>query len=238
MATSSKSPYQYYTQILDAWPTNIALESQWFVTIDFSSVGVLKNNLNDLVNYDTGFISNGWSILPNTIQTLIDSKNQTNTENLIGCVFAREVTVPNESVNITNEGLEYGGYQAPATAKARDNYKALSITFNETNSSFLDFIIRPWIISAGYFGMVARLNSTKSVKSTIDISYLAKVGSNQKNVVRKIFRFFNAVPTSIHGIRSGYQNEGLQYSNVHFAYDYYVVIDPTNGSYLQNTLAK
>jgi hypothetical protein len=235
MATS---PYQYYNQILNAWPTAIAPESQWFVVIDFKDVGVIQNSFNKINNFDntsnSGNTSNSyWNLPSETVKNLISYNNQTS-DNLVGCVFAREVTVPSEGVDITNRGLSYGGYQAPATANTRDKYKKFTISFNETNSSFLDFVIRPWIINVGYFGLIARDGGDRSVKSSfVDIVYLGRTGPYPNpSIRRKIFRFFSVVPTNVIGFTNQYQTEGLQYAKVEFAYDYYTVLDSTNGSQL------
>lgn len=233
MATS---PYQYYNQILNAWPTTIALESQWYIYIDFSSVGVIRKNFNNINKYDNASGSdnnstNYWNLPNQTIENLTSDKNQGQTDNLIGCVFARDVTVPSESVDASNRGLDYGGYQAPAVASHRDKYSKLSISFNETNSSFLDFVIRPWIVSVGYFGLVARdFSDDRSVKaSLLDVLYLGKTGSKSPSIIRKKFRFFNVAPIRIDSMTNQYSSEGLKYSKVDFVYDNYCVIDPTNG---------
>lgn len=237
MATVSQtSPYQYYNQILNEWPTAIAPESQWFVSIDFTNVGVIQDKFSNINNYDNRSGGNGssstyWNIPNSTVANLISYTNQDASDNLIGCVFVRDVTVPSEGVDVDNRGLEYGGYQAPATASIRNKYKKFSITFNETNSSFIDFLIRPWIVNVGYFGLIARDEGKRKVKaSTVDFIYLARTGPTSPSIIRKIFRFFNVVPTNVTGLKNQYQTEGLQYSTVEFAYDSYSVIDKTAGS--------
>lgn len=63
--------------------------------------------------------------------------------------------------------MDYGGYQAPATIGNREKYKKLTVTFLETNASFLDLILRPWIVMVGYNGLVARSeNSPKTSNVT------------------------------------------------------------------------
>ena len=230
MATS---PYQYYNEILSNWPTAIAPQSQWFVSIDFDNVGVVKSGFNNINNYDneskSGNISSNYWNLPNsTTENLISRVNQRGTESLIGCVFVRDITIPSDGVNVENRGLDYGGYQAPTTANTRNKQKKLSMTFNETNSSFIDFIIRPWVVNVGYFGLIARDEGDRKVKaSTVDVIYLARTGPNSPSIVRKIFTFFGVVPINVNGFTNQYQSEGLQYSTVDFSYDYYVVRDPT-----------
>ncbi len=230
MATS---PYRYYLDVISNWPTAIAVENQWFVWMDLRSVGVLKNNLSELVNsYDVGSAGNlGWNVPTSTVNKLISKENQDGVENLIGCVFATSVKIPSERVDIKHTGLSYGGYQSPATASSRDPYKELSISFMETNSSFIDFVIRPWIVAVSYFGLIAR--SPKSEKKVtadyLDVVYIGRTGPYSPSIKRKIIRFFGVVPKSVDGGSNQYASVGASLNiSVTFAYDYYIIIDPTS----------
>lgn len=231
MATS---PYRYYLDVISNWHTAIAVENQWFVWIDLPSVGALKNNISNLVNsYDVGSGNLGWNIPNSTINKLISKENQDGEESLIGCVFATSVRIPSERVDIKNIGLSYGGYQAPATANTRDSYKELTISFMETNSSFIDFIIRPWIVSVGYFGLIARdKDSEKKVAADyLDVVYIGRTGPYSPSIKRKIIRFFGVVPKNVDGASNQYASLGASLNiSVTFAYDYYTVIDPSGGS--------
>jgi len=206
--------------------------------MDLSDVGVLQKDFSNLNKYDSpsgegGTSSADWNIPASTIKNLISKNNQEMTNNFVGNVFAREVTIPSDTIIAGNDGLEYGGYQAPAVAKNRQKYQKLSITFNETNSSFLDFIIRPWIVNVGYFGLVARDSGDRTVKASIvDVIYLGRTGPGKQNpsIPRKKFRFFNVAPVSIDGVNNQYQSEGLQYAKVDFVYDRYCVMDTTDGN--------
>jgi hypothetical protein len=152
----------------------------------------------------------------------------------MGCVFVRQVTLPSEGVEAGNVGLAYGGFQPPATASNREKYQALSVTFLETNASFLDLVIRPWVISVGYNGLIARpRESQKYVKSNFaDVVLLSKVGSYVRMGIRKIYRFYNLAPISIQSETYSYAEEGLRYSEVKFVYDSYAVLDGNTGNYL------
>lgn len=229
MATS---PYRYYLDVISNWPTAIAPESQWFINFDINSVGALKN-ISNVQNYDSGSGSDTvWNIPQGTVNKLISRENQLATDNLIGCVFAREVTVPGETIDAGNVGLDYGGYQAPATSNGRNKYGKLHVVFTETNSSFLDFVIRPWTILVGYHGLLARAdNSPKKVKCNYaDVVYIAKTGPYSPSIQRKIIRYFNIAPVSIGSITNTYASEGMQYKGVDFVYDSYSVLDPSSGS--------
>jgi len=222
------SPYSYYLSLLGKWSTNVALASQWYIYFDFSSVNALNSNLTrQLKQRESNFANAGWDISTNTTRHLLDGGLQYADQNMTGCVFARQVSLPSERISAGNEGLSYGGFQAPATASNREKYKALSVTFLETNASFLDLIIRPWVVLVGYNGLVARAaDSPKAVKCRFaDIIMLAKAGAGNPMLVRKLYRFYNLAPISIEGEEYSYAQDGLKYSTVTFAYDGYMVQD-------------
>jgi hypothetical protein len=222
------SPYSYYLSLLGKWSTNVALASQWFIYFDFSSVNALNSNITgELRDRESNFRRDGWSISNTSIGHLLDGGLQYADQNLTGCVFARQVNLPSEKIDAGNNGLDYGGFQAPATASNRQKYQSLTVTFLETNASFLDLIIRPWVVSVGYNGLVARASdSPRAVKCRFaDVIMLAKSGAKRPMLIRKLYRFYNLAPISIDGEEYSYAQDGLKYSNVTFAYDGYFVQD-------------
>ncbi len=233
-SNTKKSPYSYYLDLLGSWPTGIAMASQWFMYFNFDTLkrnGFFEDfelNLNNLEQ------TNDWQLNSNVGSMLVDGRLQHSFENLIGCVFARQVNLPSEGLTAGHEGLSYGGYQGPAVASARTPYNNFTSVFLETNASFLDLIIRPWAISTSYNGLIARAkNSPKYVKADyVDVVMLAKAGKYKKMTIRKIYRFYNVAPVNIEGESYSYMEEGLKFSNVTFAYDRYCISDKNTGLFL------
>jgi hypothetical protein len=233
MATN---PYSFYLDVLSKWETSLSLENLFFTLFNFSPQHVVNNNLSEWTAFWEGYpggqagTSNaGWNAQKSVIDTLLNSTNQTSTESLIGCVFAREASLPGESITAKNTGLEYAGYQAPLTSNGRSPYGKVSVSFTETNSSFVDYVIRPWLILTGYYGLVTRPDAVVKCP-TLDIIYLGKNGPDKKISTRKIARFYGVVPVSINALRNSYQAEGMQTYNVDFAFDQYAIIDPNTSS--------
>jgi hypothetical protein len=226
-----QSPYEYYLTLLGKWPTAIALASQWMVTINFDNVGGLFSNIQGALRQRE---QSEWQLNGDATALLLDGALQYRSDNMMGCVFARQITLPSETIEASNQGLDYGGFLPPATASNRNKYEPLSITMLETNASFLDLIIRPWIIMVGYNGLVARSpNSPKNVKaSSIDVVMYAKTGYGNAMGIRKVYRFYNAAPTSLAGETYSYSEEGLRYTDVKFVYDKYSILDGYTGDYI------
>lgn len=228
----ASSPYSFYLDILSKWPTTIALESQWFMYFDLNTVNALRNDLGSAIRkFDSGD-ANSWSISRDVVNQLTKSEYQLTTESLMGCVFARQITLPGETIGISNEGVDYTSYLGPATSSTRESYKKLSVVFTETNASFIDLILRPWAILVGYNGLIARQpGSPKNVKCAYaDVVFLAKAGATRTMAKRKIFRFHNIVPSIIPGMSQTYASEGMIYGGVDFAYDYYSVLEADSPS--------
>lgn len=222
-------PAPYFLDIISQWRTSIPSDSQWLVIINFDGANVIKNNLEDILNrYDTGSIADtaGWKISNKTKSILTSKRYNDNYDNSItGCIFANEVSIPSDSIKGGRIGLDYSGFQAPFTTEYRTAYSDLEISFMETNSSFVDYIMRPWMIASSYFGSIARdSTSPKSIKANdISIYFLAKRG-DERSSARKAIVFYNCFPISVSGLSYSYtSSESIKNYKVKFAYDYYII---------------
>jgi len=109
------------------------------------------------------------------------------------------------------------------------------INFRETNTSFTDIIMRPWLIMAAHHGYVARNKSLtteaeKDMKCNITILQYTRSDKGLSQIPRKTWRFFNCIPTSLDTRQHTYtDDEAIQNYNVSFAYDKYEI---SNNLYL------
>ena len=220
---SEQSPYSYYLDLLGNSPTNLALASQWFIIFDFRDVGTLFDNIQDILNDRE---TSGWNYNNDVTKYLLDSTLQSSENNLMGCAFARQVKLPSESINASHSGLEYGGFQAPATSAGREKYNSFSVFMLETNASFVDLILRPWAIAVGYNGLIAREKGPKYVKAkSVTVYMLAKTGQYSRMAFRKAYTFYNVAPIKIFSEEYSYAEEGLRGGEIEFIYDRYTVSD-------------
>lgn len=219
-----ESPYEYYLELLGEWATNIALPTLWYCHFHLDSVNCLKSLNSQLANYETA--GSGWKISNNSVSELINGKHQYQTNNFIGCVFAKQVDLPDSSVNANHSSLQYGGFLSPLIISERVPYNNLNITFLETNLSFIDLVLKPWNILVGYNGFVARSKkSPKNVKcSRCDIVMLSKDGPYKKLKIRKIYQFTNIAPLTINTESYSHMPDGLKTTPVTFGYDKYSII--------------
>lgn len=222
---ANANPIDHYLNVISKWSTSIANDNQWFIYIPFPSLGLFNNNLNNIIGrFEGNGSGSSWEITKRTFDNLTSVENQ-EMGDTSACVFANSITIPNESVTASNQGLQHSGFQAPATANYRNAQQVFSVKFIETNSSFIDFVMRPWTIMVGHYGFVTRADSSKNVRVPyIDVVYLGKSGAWKKSPLkRKIIRFYNAAPIKVQGISSSYSENSLKTSTIDFIYDYYSV---------------
>lgn len=187
------SSRDYFLTQLNSWVTTPSLQSQWILLIDGFPAALNSGLLRNLER--TGGVNAAYDI--NAARTLLTLYPFTR---VAGCIFANTVQIPNESFNIENVGVENNrGFLPGVISGAREGYaqKPLEIGFLETNTSFIDFVIRPWVMLASHLGFVARKDTKYDIKTNISILFYSKTYQNLNMIPRKVFRFYNCVPTMV-----------------------------------------
>jgi len=108
-------------------------------------------------------------------------------------MFANGITLPVEKNNTERVGISNAGLVSGVVSSSREQQKLLDITFLETNLSFLDFIIRPWIIAGTHRGLIAR-SEANTIKTNITAYFYDK---NLNNKIRKQYDFYGCMPVSL-----------------------------------------
>ena len=209
------SARDYFLTQMESWVTSIPLRTQWIVLID-RYPAALNTKILQSLEY-TGGDKKGWeigAIIGGGIFTLTGIAAHDHAGPAlalsfviagIGCLFASSVTIPPETldteiVNIKNNRGFIGGL----IAAERQKYGSpLRIGFRETNTSFVDNIIRPWIILASHFGFTARPGDRNgqrdyfNVKTDVTLLQFANSYQNISMIPRKVWTFYNCVPTTL-----------------------------------------
>jgi hypothetical protein len=186
------STRDYFLLQLESWVTSIPLQSQWIVLIQSFPSCINTDIIQGLER--TGGNYNNYDI--NQAKNLLVSHPF---QKVNGCLFAQSVTIPDEKMttkqlSITNPR----GFLPAMLSDGRTASNNLTITFLETNTSFADFVIRPWVIAAEHFGFVARENDTvsrkdaRNVKSTLYIMEYTRTYQHVSMIPRKVWTFFTS----------------------------------------------
>ena len=116
-----------------------------------------------------------------------------------GCLFAQGVNLPTEQMSTQRVSVDNNrGFVPGLVAGSRNEFNPLSIEFRETNVSFVDTVIRPWVTLASHYGFVARdKEDPKNIKSDVTVYQLAFDGHADGPYIRKQTTFHNCVPFQI-----------------------------------------
>jgi hypothetical protein len=221
---NASSPFRYYLDVISKWDTAPALSCFWYLFFDLKSVGALRELIPAASRYNDGDYQ-PWSVSQDIISDLITERNQGGHNQRTGCVFARSVTVPGEMAKISRAD-NFTGYLSPAISSGRKSLGTCKVQFLETHNSFVDFIIKPWLLLVSQYGLVARTpGSYKDVKcKTLDIIEMAKTGPYNSMTIRKVIKCFDVVPSSV-GSSILNQNNDLITNTVDFSFNSYSVYD-------------
>tara|TARA_R110000796_G_scaffold72921_6_gene164448 strand:+ start:287 stop:1147 length:861 start_codon:yes stop_codon:yes gene_type:complete len=219
------STREVFLDSLSQWTNAIPLTTQFIVLFDFFPIGL---NTTVMQKLEPVVQSNGFDISVSK-NLLTNLKNQS----IIGCIFANGFQIASESLGYANAPIQNNRGFIPGTILG--NRQAFSeneftLNFRETNTSFVDQVIRPWLIMASHFGYVARdesdpIEQLKSVKTNITVLQYTRSKEGLSQIPRKTWRFYNCVPVSL-DTRTGDYNpdqEGIQNYSVKWVYDKYEI---------------
>lgn len=148
-----------------------------------------------------------------------------------GCLFAQAVQIPGESNQVNPEGLQQSGYIRSVTGGGRDAFQNLQITFLETNISFVDNVIRPWVIATAHLGMIAR-SGDSNYRCNLSVYKLGSINASIDDntstpYLAQKYTFFGVCPISVESEEYNYtQTTSPVNRNATFIYHYYTLETP------------
>tara|TARA_E500000318_G_scaffold108629_1_gene119867 strand:- start:1411 stop:2256 length:846 start_codon:yes stop_codon:yes gene_type:complete len=211
-----------FLRSLSQWNTSLPLNTQFIVLIDNFPRGLTTQVLQNLEPnvHSTGFDINLAK------ETTTNFKNQ----GLIGCIFANQFNIPDDVVQANKATIPNNrGFIPGSVMQNRDDFGKFNLSFRETNTSFSDFVIRPWVIMASHYGLVARNPNDpdevlKNPKTNLTVVQYTRSRQGLSQIPRKTWRFFNCVPTSVSQRDYGYQEtEQVKNFNTTWTFDNYEV---------------
>lgn len=182
-----------FKQLLTEKDFEIPIEANFIINIPLSKV--LTSTLQQINNSDVDSLVEPTAYNVTASQRKNDDILSKYTD--LGFVYANKITLPGEQLNNTRVGLdaETSGILLPLPIlKNRTAAKTLSLDILETNSSFLEAYIRPWIIITSLYGMHIR---NADDPQNIKLNILEVIQFDRKRNIRKQLNFFNVVPVSI-----------------------------------------
>lgn len=228
-------PFSYtenFLQNLEKWEFAIPMKFLWIVQIETIPEQISAQNMWNTQPTD-GVVSSGSITSPGSKSRVwgIDQGKKEITKDVFintgdksnGCILAQGVVLPGENYNVQELPISNNmGFIPGRVSGNRGAPQELSIQFRETNRSFPDLVMRPWIMLASHLGMVARpALDNRNIKTNIKIIQLAKTYQYMPLIERKIWHFYNCVPTGIDGAELTYDANEIKLYTVKWAYTHY-----------------
>ena len=224
---SDASELSLFRELLGSPEFSIPLGSNFFIQI--ASIPTAVASTDNLQYFEPGRRAGaGWNIAEGT-ENLINVHNGMGINATGACLFANGITPPVEAINVARVGMQAafddhsGGLLDGVVTKSRKQQDSVAISFLETNQSFIDFVIRPWVILTGHVGLIARApGSVDDVKTTITATFFSRHDGQVSP--RKIFTFFGCAPVSIDTATAyDYGTNAVNTIKTTWAYNYYTL---------------
>jgi hypothetical protein len=219
------STRDYFLFQLQSWVSSYPMQSQWIALIETYPPAL---NTSILKNLERGVGSNALDI--NYAKTILTSFPF---QRVSGCLFCNGCQIPQEQLTIKSASVENNrGFIPGIVSGDRQSYAntPLVLTFLETNTSFIDFVLRPWVMLASHYGFVARDGDTPrsrsayNIKTNITLLFFTRTYQNISMIPRKVFKFYNCAPIQVSNQEYTYEEPTTTKSyNVTFAYTNYTM---------------
>jgi hypothetical protein len=156
------------------------------------------------------------------INTTIERDYQQNK----GCLFVQAVQIPGENNQVNPEGFQQNGYIRTTIGAGRDAFENLQISFLQTNVSFVDNVIRPWVIATAHLGLIAR-DGLDNYRCNISFYRLGVQSNSLPPYVAMKYTFYGVCPINVSSEEYNYtQTSNPINRETTFIYHYYTVETP------------
>lgn len=205
----------YFLTTMESWVTTIPLRTQYIALITSFPTSLNSTVIKQLED------KRGFNIDP-AKTALVNYPLQ----GIVGCIFLDGINIPDDKLQGSFAPIENNrGFIQGSILQNRDAFASnnLTLQFRETNTSFTDMIMRPWVILASHRGYVATQTPAESIKTDIVILQFSRTFQNVSQIPRKVWNFYNCVPLSVQTRNLSYDTEQVEKYDVPFIYDKYTV---------------
>lgn len=238
------STTDYFLVQMESWFTAIPRNTHWVVIIDRIPPALTSGLIKKLENVNS--TDNSWDTT-----AAVKAITSFPFMKVNGCLFAQNCSLPGESYTIEAIGTgNMGGFIQGTINSQRKTFAdaPLTIGFRETNTSFIDMVIRPWVVLGSHFGRIARPDDKSAIPGKSFLGMFTFGGSKEQfamenmktnitiiqystsyqkisQIPRKVWTFYNCMPYQIREQELKYDKEDLVTNETAWSYDYYEVRD-------------
>jgi hypothetical protein len=190
--------------------------AQWVV--DFEGLDQVKQAILKTASLEPG---KGWSI-ESGLSTLIGDRDY----NRKGCLFCQAVSIPGEQTIANPEGIQKNQFIRTSTGDGRSDIAptGLRMVFLDTNVSFVDNVIRPWVVTTGRLGLIARPPGPTNYRQDISVYKIGVLTPNEPPYILQKYTFFGACPVDVSAEEYNYTPTSAPVNReASFLYHYYTL---------------
>ena len=234
-----------FISLLNIWNTGLPLQTQW-VCIIHQIPNIITNSvirqyenvpLASQGDWGTPMDLSSPDLVSGTSQSQDDSGSVTGLFFAQGIILNREFHNTREVTPHSNGPI--GGYIPGIVSIGREGFKSsnLVIEIRESNLSFIDHLIRQWIVMGAHLGLVnygafGQQYNILNIKSTVEVRQYGKYTKSRHGKggrpIRKRMIFYNVVPVKFESFNLTYDAEDLSKNikTVEFTYSHYSILPP------------
>jgi hypothetical protein len=224
------SARDYFLAQMTSWLTTIPMTTQWIVVIERFPTALNSSFIQGLERVDAS--RQGFDIT-----TAVNLLKSFPYQRVIGCLFTHGVTIPSEQYDVGSVSVPNNrGFLPGIIAGGRNtDPPTLVLEFRETNTSFVDSVIRPWSILTSHYGLTVRPGDQysvlgnqyddKNMKTNMVIMQFTRSIQNISMIPRKAWYFYNCAPYNISEQSLEYSEEKLQILTTRWTYTNYTIAD-------------
>lgn len=225
---SGPGPIPGFLELINKWPTAIPLDTLWGVDFNTLYTRDIRQEIAEPINSRGASESDFWQIGDSVDLIKQNIVNKTFRDNNGQTWFktnmlANTIKLIGEQIDTDRVGsVNSEGYLKGLITKGRGDLGYLDIAFVETNISYVDYIIRPWLIKIARQSLITRPDGPDRIPITCTLYGLTK--ANKKPVPRKKFVFFNAFPVTVDDDEYDYAESQVHFRKVYFAFTHYAML--------------
>lgn len=239
---NDSSPYLQFLKLLLQSANSVPVQALWILWFDSlpmltSSGGGLATQIRNFTNIFSSSLAEGdqkykdlaeaepnYNTGANTDIFGVIGRTANSIQGAPGAIFAQGVIIPPEALDANRDFPPNSGFIKPLYSSGRQPFSPLQVSFLETNYSFTDYCLRPWVILNSIYGIKTGFLDLKSFKTHIHVMQFIKTPDGFKE--RKGFTFYNAFPITIDQEDYSYAGDKVIQRQVGFAYDNYILSTP------------
>lgn len=232
-----------FISLLNTWNTGLPLQTQWVCIIHQIPNLITNSIIRQYENVPLASQGDWGTPIDLASPDLVSGSSQAQGDSVTGLFFAQGIKLNGEYHNTRavtpHTSGPIGGFIPGIVSVGREDFKRsyLTIELRESNLSFIDHLIRQWIVMGAHLGFVnygafGQQYNIFNIKSTIELRQYGKYTKNRHGEggrpIRKRMMFYGVVPVQFEPFSLTYDAEDLNshVKSVEFHYSHYSILPP------------